>query len=161
MHAVAMCTCPRYQDRSTLLDIQRNHKQQQSAIAELAGLRKSLPWRPRLREVALPLLGTHAAPPCVPGLGPGPVGARMLAPTFLHAQNVRSNVRYWIASAMCLGWIAAALSRSAIVRATFRMRSCARAVIPCWVMARSSSRSHSADSSHEVRICRGAIWALQ
>src|SRR5207244_10972588 len=43
-----------------------------------------------------------------------------------YAQNVRSSVRYWIASAMCLGSIAAAPSRSAIVRATFSIRSWAR-----------------------------------
>ena len=40
-----------------------------------------------------------------------------------HAQNVRSNVRYWIASAMCLVSILSAPSRSATVRATLRMRS--------------------------------------
>src|SRR6266404_9331924 len=43
-----------------------------------------------------------------------------------HAQNVRSKVRYCIASAMCLGSMATAPSRSATVRATFRMRSWAR-----------------------------------
>ena len=41
---------------------------------------------------------------------------------------------------------------AATVRATFRMRSWARAVMPCWVMARSSRRSHSAESSQEARI---------
>lgn len=37
-------------------------------------------------------------------------------------------------------------SISAIVRATFRMRSCARAVSPCCCMARSNSRSASVAS---------------
>jgi hypothetical protein len=74
-----------------------------------------------------------------------------------HAQNVRSKVRYCIASAMCLGSMAAAPSRSATVRATFRMRSWARAVSPCWFMARSRSRSQSADSSQKVRMWREVI----
>ena len=39
----------------------------------------------------------------------------------------------------CLGSIGSAPSRSPMVRATFRMRSWARALRPCWVMARSSS----------------------
>lgn len=53
-------------------------------------------------------------------------------PGFLHhAQNVRSSVRYWMASAMCFGSICCEPSRSATVRATFRIRSWARAVRPC------------------------------
>ena len=40
-------------------------------------------------------------------------------------------------------------SRSAIVRATLRMRSCARAVSPCCIMARSNRRSQSAESSQK------------
>jgi len=62
---------------------------------------------------------------------------------------------------MCLGSIGPAPSKSAMVRATFNIRSCARAVRPCWVMARSKSRSQSEESSQKERICRGAIWALQ
>jgi hypothetical protein len=41
----------------------------------------------------------------------------------IQAQNTRSRLRYWIASAMCLGSIAPAPSRSATVLATFRIRS--------------------------------------
>src|SRR5881296_2081706 len=78
-----------------------------------------------------------------------------------YAQNVRSSVRYWIASAMCLGSIAAAPSRSAIVRATFSIRSWARAVMPCWVIARSRRRSQSEESSQNERMWRGCICALQ
>jgi hypothetical protein len=48
----------------------------------------------------------------------------------IHAQNVRSSIRYWMASAMCLGSMAGAASRSEMVRATLsgrgrgRGRSC-------------------------------------
>jgi hypothetical protein len=47
-----------------------------------------------------------------------------------HAQNVRSRVRYWIASAMCPDSIASVPDRSAMVRATFRTRSCAPGTQP-------------------------------
>src|ERR1700761_8133226 len=60
-----------------------------------------------------------------------------------------------MASAMCLTTMVGALSRSAIVRATFRMRSWARALRPCCVMARSSRRSQSAESSQNVRMVAG------
>src|ERR1700752_3292028 len=40
----------------------------------------------------------------------------------LYAQYVRSSVRYWMASAMCFGWIAGSDSRSATVLATFKIR---------------------------------------
>src|SRR5258707_6993378 len=49
-----------------------------------------------------------------------------------HVQYVLSKLRYWIASAMCLGSSWDTSSISAIVRATFRMRSWARALRPCW-----------------------------
>src|SRR6266567_3158826 len=66
-----------------------------------------------------------------------------------------------MASAMCLGSRFGTSSRSATVRATFRMRSWARALRPCWVIARSSRRSQSAESSQKVRMWREDIWALQ
>ena len=53
-----------------------------------------------------------------------------------------------------------AASRSAMVRATLRMRSWARALRPCCCMARSSRRSASVESSQKVRICWVDIWAL-
>ena len=46
---------------------------------------------------------------------------------YFHENNFRSNERYWIASRMCCEWIVSVPSRSAMVRATLRMRSCARA----------------------------------
>jgi hypothetical protein len=42
---------------------------------------------------------------------------------FVYCQYVRSRVRYWMASATCLGWIFSLASRSAIVRETRRIRS--------------------------------------
>jgi len=36
--------------------------------------------------------------------------------------NFRSRLRYWIASARCCSWMFSAPSRSAIVRATLRIR---------------------------------------
>jgi len=49
----------------------------------------------------------------------------------------------------------------AIVRATFSIRSWARAVMPCWVIARSRRRSQSEESSQNERMWRGCICALQ
>jgi hypothetical protein len=43
--------------------------------------------------------------------------------SFSYDQYERSSVRYWIASLKCYGAISSAPSRSAIVRATFRIRS--------------------------------------
>jgi hypothetical protein len=48
-------------------------------------------------------------------------------------------VRYWIASLRWRGSMLSAASRSAIVRATFRIRSCARAESPSRVIAFSSN----------------------
>jgi len=49
--------------------------------------------------------------------------------------------RYWIASARCTVWMRSLPARSAIVRASFRMRWYARAVIcSCCIAARSSAR---------------------
>ena len=50
--------------------------------------------------------------------------------------------------------------RSATVRATFRMRSWARALRPCFTMARSSRCSESVLSSQYFLISREPIWAL-
>jgi hypothetical protein len=52
-----------------------------------------------------------------------------------QAQYDRSNVRYGIASLRCRGSMFAPPSKSAIVRATFKMRSCARAESPSRVTA--------------------------
>ena len=49
-----------------------------------------------------------------------------------YAQNVRSSVLYWIASARWPGSIESTPDRSAIVRDTLRIRSWARAVSPCF-----------------------------
>ena len=43
--------------------------------------------------------------------------------------------------------------KSAIVRATFKIRSCARALNPCCCIARSSNRSASDESSQYILIC--------
>ena len=62
-------------------------------------------------------------------------------------QKLRSRVRYCMASAMWPTVMASSASRSAMVRATFNIRSCARALRPCCCIARSSSRSASGESS--------------
>jgi hypothetical protein len=73
-----------------------------------------------------------------------------------YAQDERSNVRYWIASLRCRGSMLSATSRSAIVRATFRMRSCARAERPSRVMAFSNSFSPSGVIAQYLRIILGS-----
>jgi hypothetical protein len=57
----------------------------------------------------------------------------------------RSSVRYWIASLRCLAAIDSAAPRSAMVRATFNIRSCARAERPIRAIAFSSNFSPSAE----------------
>lgn len=64
-----------------------------------------------------------------------------IAPLFNQTNTLRSSARYWIASLMCSGRMAAAAPRSAIVRATFRIRSYARAERPSLVIAILSSSS--------------------
>ena len=62
-------------------------------------------------------------------------------------QKLRSSVRYWMASAMWPTVMPGSASRSAMVRATFSIRSWARALRPCCCMALSRSRSASGESS--------------
>src|SRR5208283_846203 len=66
-----------------------------------------------------------------------------------------------MASLRCFASMFAAPSRSAIVRDTFKMRSCARAESPSLTTAFSSSFSPSGDIAQCLRIIFGAIWALQ
>jgi hypothetical protein len=47
-----------------------------------------------------------------------------------HSQNFRSRLRYWIASAIWAGPMFSSPAKSAMVRATLRIRSCARALKP-------------------------------
>ena len=56
---------------------------------------------------------------------------------------MRSSVRYWMASAICSAPMVSLSARSAIVRATRRMRSWARAVRP----SRSKARRKTAEAS--------------
>jgi len=65
-----------------------------------------------------------------------------------------SRVRYWMASAICDTARCSAPSRSAMVRATLRMRSCARAVRPCCCMRAQAGAPESAANSQWVRIWR-------
>ena len=51
-------------------------------------------------------------------------------------------MRYWMASLKCLGAMFSVASRSAMVRATFKMRSWARAESPSRVMAFSNNFYH-------------------
>jgi hypothetical protein len=62
---------------------------------------------------------------------------------------------------MCFGSMRVAPSKSAIVRATFNILGHARALGPCLIMARSSSRSQSDESPQKLRMWLGAICALQ
>ena len=75
-------------------------------------------------------------------------------PTFPQAQYVRSSVRYCIASAICLGCNSAVPSRSAIVRATFKIRSWARALRPCW------SWRVPADVRNRPRACKTSEYSV-
>src|SRR5205823_4472796 len=49
--------------------------------------------------------------------------SRNLCAAARYVHKFRSSVRYWIASLMCCAAMLSAPSRSAIVRATFKMRS--------------------------------------
>jgi hypothetical protein len=74
---------------------------------------------------------------------------------------VRSSVGYCMASLRCFPCISGAASRSAIVRATFRIRSCARADSPSRVTAFSSSFSPSCVIAQHLRVSFDAICALR
>lgn len=62
------------------------------------------------------------------------------APTTQPFGSPRSRLRYWIASAMYSGRIASSAARSAIVRATFKILSYARALSPNRSIAVSNRR---------------------
>jgi hypothetical protein len=70
-------------------------------------------------------------------------------------------VRYCIASLRCLGAMSSASSKSAIVRATFRMRSCALAESPSRVIAFSSCFSPSTEMTLCFRNIFGNICAFE
>ena len=71
------------------------------------------------------------SPPRIPDLGRGVMKEDTMEysqgygqpPAADYRRGPRSSDRYWMASAMCSGWIVSRSSRSAMVRATFRIRS--------------------------------------
>jgi hypothetical protein len=77
-----------------------------------------------------------------------------------HRKYPRSNARYCTASATCAALSFSSAARSAIVRATFRMRSCARAESPRRSMAEMSRRRDGASSSQTRCRWRVVISAL-
>jgi hypothetical protein len=63
--------------------------------------------------------------------GGGNTGQRSCRPCGrAPTSHCRSRVRYWMASATCAAVISSAPARSAMVRATLQIRSCARALSP-------------------------------
>ena len=73
----------------------------------------------------------------------------------------RSSLRYWMASATNSAVISFSPSRSAMVRAIFRMRLKARADRPSLSMAASSKRLEAVSTGQYFLMWRLPIWALQ
>ena len=86
------------------------------------------PFDPLLRFVEHRRVPRAAAR--VQGSAPGPrplfckkAGQKTFKPQGAQSPSRKSQVRYWMASARCAGWMSRLAARSAIVRATRRMRS--------------------------------------
>src|SRR5215471_4429782 len=82
------------------------------------------------------------------------------APRASRDQTSRSRPRYWMASETCSGRMEATPARSAMVRATFRMRSWPRADNPSRVTARESRFAASGGTAHQRRAWRPLIRAF-
>src|SRR5690606_22097073 len=77
-----------------------------------------------------------------------------------YPQYSRSRLRYCTASATCLACTASRPARSAIVRATFRIRSWDRALSPNFRTAISSVFSLAGSSADTSRTLDTGIWEL-